>query len=325
MTPHMAQVAVVAVTYSPGPALRLFFDSLKSATGTPCELVLVDNGSSDGSVAELVASEDVRLIVAEGNAGYGSAANLGVRATTSEFVVVANPDVEWHPRALDALLEATERWPDAAAFGPLVITARGDVYPSARQLPTLSSGIGHALCGWWWHGNPWTAAYRMDRQEPIERITGWLSGCCLLLRRSAFEEIGGFDPGYFMYFEDVDLGERLGKLGWQSVYVPSASVTHTRAHATSKYAARMAAEHHRSAWRYLSRRYAGWRWLPVRAVLRAGIAVRSLLAQRVPLVAAGGGAEREWLGNGHARSAMAQVREVHAPVDQGARDLGAAG
>ncbi len=320
-------VAVVAVTYSPGPALRTFVESLKSATSAPCELVLVDNGSSDGSVAELVASEDVRLIVADGNPGYGTAANLGVRGTCGEFVVVANPDVEWHPDAIDNLLEAARRWPDGAAFGPLVITAHGDVYPSARQFPTLATGIGHALCGWWWRGNPWTAAYRLDRQAPVERATGWVSGCCMLLRRSVFEEIGGFDPGYFMYFEDVDLCERMGKLGWKSVYVPSASVTHTRAHATRLYAARMAAEHHRSAWRYLSRRYAGWRWLPVRAVLRIGLAARSALAQRVPRVAAGGGAEREWLGNGHRQTAVtsAHVREVPATLDHAKRDLGAAG
>jgi len=309
-----ARISIVAVTYSPGPALRTFVDSLKCAMTAPYELVLVDNGSSDGSVAELVASEDVRLIVADRNVGYGGAANLGVRATSGEFVVVANPDVEWHPDALDALLAAAQRWPDGGAFGPLVITKQGEVYPSARRLPTLSTGIGHAFFGWWWNGNPWTAAYRMDREPPSERVTGWLSGCCLLLRRSAFEEVGGFDPAYFMYFEDVDLGERLGKAGWRSVYVPSASVTHTRAHATGHDAPRMAAEHHRSAWRYVSRRYADWRSLPLRAVLRLGIAVRSRLAQRVPRVRAGVGAERQWLGNGHARRAVDRIQVLEVAV-----------
>jgi len=321
------RLAVVAVTYSPGPALRTFVESLTTATSTPCDLVLVDNGSSDGSVAEMVACADVRLIVADGNPGYGTSANLGVRGTGGEFVVVANPDVEWHPKALDNLLEATRRWPDGAVFGPMVITARGDVYPSARQLPTLATGIGHALFGWWWRSNPWTAAYRLDRMEPVERATGWVSGCCMLIRRSVFEEIGGFDPGYFMYFEDVDLCERMGKLGWKSVYVPSASVTHTRAHATSLYAARMAAEHHRSAWRYLSHRYAGWRWLPLRAALKVGLAARSALAQRVPRVAAGGGAEREWFGNGHPHAAAAtqHVHELRIPAEPVTRDLGASG
>jgi N-acetylglucosaminyl-diphospho-decaprenol L-rhamnosyltransferase len=95
-----------------------------------------------------------------------------------------------------------------------------------------------------------------------------------------------------MYFEDLDLGDRLGAAGWHNVYVPSAVVCHTGGHATSRDPARMAAEHHRSAWRYLSRRYAGWRWLPLRLALHAGLGLRSALASRVPRVAAGAVAQR---------------------------------
>ena len=187
--------------------------------------------------------------------------------------------------------EAAQRWPLGASFGPLIHTPEGLVYPSARRLPSLGPGIGHALCGWWWPTNPWTAAYRVETTVPVERTAGWLSGSCLLLRRDAFDAVGGFDPGYFMYFEDLDLGDRLGAAGWHNVYVPSAVVLHTGGHATSRDAARMATEHHRSAWRYLSRRYAGWRWLPVRVVLRVGLWLRAFLASRIPRVAAGAGAQ----------------------------------
>ena len=113
------------------------------------------------------------------------------------------------------------------------------------------------------------------------------------MRRDAFDAVGGFDPGYFMYFEDLDLGERLGKAGWQNVYVPSAEVVHEGGHATTRVPGRMAREHHRSAWRYLSRRYRGWRWAPVRWVLRAGLWARSLLARRVSRVAAGAEPQRQ--------------------------------
>ena len=98
---------------------------------------------------------------------------------------------------------------------------------------------------------------------------------------NVWRAVGGFDAAYFMYFEDVDLGERLGRAGWQNVYVPSAAVVHTGGHATTREPSRMAAEHHRSAWTYLSRRYPGWRWAPVRWVLRAGLAARAVLARRV--------------------------------------------
>jgi N-acetylglucosaminyl-diphospho-decaprenol L-rhamnosyltransferase len=115
---------------------------------------------------------------------------------------------------------------------------------------------------------------------PVEREAGWLSGSCLLVRREAFDSVGGFDEGYFMYFEDVDLGERLGRAGWLNVYAPDAEVVHTGAHSTKRHAEAMLAEHHRSAYRYLSSHYQGPAWLPVRFALRGALAVRELLARR---------------------------------------------
>ncbi len=129
------------------------------------------------------------------------------------------------------------------------------VYPSARHLPSIGAGVGHALFGWWWPTNPWTRQYRQDAAEPVERIAGWLSGSCLLLRRKAFDEVDGFDPAYFMYFEDVDLGDRLAKAGWSSVYCPSARAVHQGGHSTERAPRRWREAHHRSAYRYLSRRY----------------------------------------------------------------------
>ena len=283
-----SRVAVVAVTYSPGDSLTAFLDSLLDASARPLDVVLADNGSTDDSVQHAAATRSrVRLVETGGNLGYGRAANLGVAATTAEWVVVANPDIVWTPGSLDTLLDAAQRWPTAGAFGPLIRTPEGEVYPSARALPSLRDGIGHALFGWWWPGNPWTARYRGDRRKVIERTAGWLSGSCLLLRRDAFDAVGGFDPAYFMYFEDVDLGDRLGQAGWQSVYVPRAEVTHVGGHATARNRSRMAAEHHRSAWHYLSRRYPGWRWFPLRLTLRIGLGARRALAGRVEGVASG--------------------------------------
>ncbi len=285
------KVSVVAVTYSPGPALATFLATLDQATDGAVEVVLADNGSTDGSLDRVGA--DVRVVRTGANLGYGAAANIGVAETDTELVLVSNPDIVWRSGALDELVAAASRWPHAGAFGPLILTSDGEIYPSARALPSLGRGIGHALCGWWWPSNPWTRAYRQERGAPVEGRTGWLSGSCLLLRRQAFDAVGGFDPAYFMYFEDVDLGERLGRQGWPSVYVPSAVVEHTGGHATERDPARMAVEHHRSAWRYLSRRYAGWRWWPVRTVLHAGLWLRSLLARRVPGVAAGAAPQRQ--------------------------------
>jgi N-acetylglucosaminyl-diphospho-decaprenol L-rhamnosyltransferase len=94
--------------------------------------------------------------------------------------------------------------------------------------------------------------------------------------------VDGFDARYFMYFEDVDLGERLGLAGWRNVYVPSAEVVHVGGASTGKpeVSARMAAAHHESAYRYLSEKYPGARWAPLRAALKAGLEVRHRLVTR---------------------------------------------
>jgi N-acetylglucosaminyl-diphospho-decaprenol L-rhamnosyltransferase len=275
-------ISVVAVTYSPGQSLAGFLDSLTTATAEPVEVVLADNGSTDGVPEQAAERADVRLLRTGANLGYGRAANLGVAQTHAEWVVVSNPDVVWAPGALDELLKAAERWPRAGAIGPLIRTETGEVYPSARELPSFGRGIGHALLGAVWPGNPWTRSYRRE-QAPVERPAGWLSGSCLLLRRAAFDSVQGFDPSYFMYFEDVDLGERLGRAGWLNIYVPSAEITHTGSHATVHNKHAMFVEHHRSAYRYLARRYPGLRWAPLRLLLRAGLMARARLVP--PLIA----------------------------------------
>ena len=275
-------VRVVVVTYSSGECLGAFLDSLHCATRRKYEVVLADNGSTDGcmdgSVEAAARRPGVTVRPTGGNLGYGRAANAGALGAAAEWLVVANPDIIWRPGSLDTLLDAAARYPDAASLGPAIVTPDRRLYPSARALPSLGRGTGHAVCGWWWPGNPWTAAYRNERGEPREGAAGWLSGSCLLLRRCAFEQVLGFDPAYFMYFEDVDLCDRLSRAGWRNVYVPAAVVEHAGGHATLRVPAQMLRAHHRSAYRYLATRYAGWPWLPVRLVLAVGLALRYLLS-----------------------------------------------
>ncbi|HWC81272.1 MAG TPA: glycosyltransferase family 2 protein [Pseudonocardiaceae bacterium] len=276
------QLAVVTVTYSPGDTLTGFLDSLTKATSKPVRVILADNGSTDGAPERAAERDGVELVRTGGNLGYGSGANRGVRALGPEYgwVVVANPDVEWSPGSLDTLLAAAQRWPAAGAFGPLIREPNGKVYPSARLLPSLGRGVGHAALGRIWPGNPWSRSYRQSDSAVTERTAGWLSGSCLLLRRSAFEAVHGFDERYFMYFEDVDLGDRLARAGWPNVYVPDAEVTHIGGHSTSSASARMLAEHHHSAYRYLADRHRGLQWLPVLLVIRLGLALRLKLETR---------------------------------------------
>ncbi|PPK69804.1 N-acetylglucosaminyl-diphospho-decaprenol L-rhamnosyltransferase [Actinokineospora auranticolor] len=274
---------MVTVTYSPGETLERFVQTLAEATTRPVRVILADNGSVDGAPeAAAAAHEHVELVRTGGNLGYGSGANRGVAALGPEYgwVVVANPDLEWGPGSLDELLAAADRWPRGGSFGPLITERDGTVYPSARQVPSLGKGIGHGVLGKVWPGNPWTKEYKQSATDVRERAAGWLSGSCLLLRRTAFDSVEGFDSRYFMYFEDVDLGERLGEAGWQNVYVPSAKVMHIQGVSTAKVSTKMLTAHHESAYRFIADRHKGPAWAPVRAAVKAGLALRLRLETR---------------------------------------------
>ena len=291
--PADAPLRVVVVTYSPGESLTGFLETLRSATTRALDVVLVDNGSTDGAPEQAArANPDVRFLPTGGNVGYGAAANAGLADLRTGWALVANPDVRFEPGAVDELLAVTRRWPRAATVGPAIRTPDGHLYPSARDLPSLSTGIGHALLGWIWPGNPWTARYRREREEPRERPAGWLSGSCFLVEVEAFRSVGGFDPGYFMYFEDVDLGARLGERGWLHVYAPSAVVEHEGGHATRREPHRMRRVHHTSASRYLARRYPGPSRAPLRAALRAGLGARMVVSYVSDRVSAGAAPQR---------------------------------
>ncbi|WP_448851438.1 glycosyltransferase family 2 protein [Corynebacterium sp. 335C] len=283
-------VGVVTITYSPGEHLERLVASLPAATESGTVLILADNGSTDGSPEAAAAAHDgVHLLPTGGNIGYGAAANVGAaelarRAEAGEVdpdvVLVVNPDVEFGPGSIDAMLDCLRRNPRAGAVGPLIREPDGSAYPSARAVPDLVNGTGHALLSGVWPSNPFSARYRDDADMSRERDAGWLSGSCLLLRRAAFDGVGGFDSRYFMYMEDVDLGDRLGKAGWRNVFCPSAEIRHAQGHSAKRQRERTVRAHHDSVRRFLSDRLPGpWR-APLRWALSAGLSLRASVILR---------------------------------------------
>lgn len=273
-----ATVAAVVVNYESGPALARCVEGL--CRQDPAELVVVDNGSVDGSVDRLRGrTPGVHVVDPGANLGYGAAANRGVAATSAPFVLVCNSDLEVAPGALATLAGALEERSDLAVVGPLVRDPSGARYPSARTFPSMIDAGGHALLGLFAPDNRFTRAYHQTAHAAgtETRPVDWLSGACLLLRRRAFEEVGGFDESYFMYAEDVDLCWRLARAGWRAAYVPAAEVTHAQGISTGAHPYRMILAHHRSLLRFAVRSSPGWRkaLLPLVVV---GLAVRACLA-----------------------------------------------
>lgn len=277
-----AAIAVVSVSYDSASELEAMLGSLTTATSAPLLIVVADNLPGTGRTREVVTAAGGVYRPMRSNLGYGGAINEVVRDLPAgvEWVMITNPDVVFHPGAIDRLVEAGSTSADVGAVGPLVLNEDGSVYPSAREVPGIRVGSGHAVFSNIWPSNPWTRRYHASTASNVERDAGWLSGSCLLVRRTAFDGIGGFDEGFFMYFEDVDLGYRLSRAGWRNRFTPTAEVTHTGGHSTAGESAAMIRAHHRSAERFIRKKYSGAVYWPVRAVLLIGLRLRSNLAER---------------------------------------------
>lgn len=275
--PVSAGWAAVVVNYEAGPALTECVRSLlaDTSTGAPPEVVVVDNGSRDGSVAALRAAlPGVAVIDPYVNLGYAAAANRGTAATGAPIVAVCNPDLIVVPGTGAAMLAAFDD-PGVGAAGPWIRDADGKRYPSARRTPGVVDAVGHGVFAGVWPANPFTRRYReLDADPEVARDVDWASGAALWLRRSAIDAIGGWDDGYFMYVEDVDVGWRLREAGWRIRYEPQGEVVHRQGVSTARHPARMVVAHHRSLFRFARKRWRG----PKRALLVPAAAFLSLRA-----------------------------------------------
>jgi len=279
-------IACITVSFHSTDALRDLFASIRTSD-SPIATVQVVNNAVDDDLAEVRSAPGITVIEPGKNLGYGGAVNYAASRLDDSYgwILVANPDAVLQPDTITSLLAVAAEAPHAGALGPKLTDAAGLVYPSAREFPALRTGIGHALFANRWPTNPWSRRYRGEGRAITEsfRETGWLSGALLLLRREAFEQIGGFDDAFFMYFEDVDLGRRMADSGWTSVYVTSATAVHTGAHSTRRAAEVMNRAHHQSAYTYLARKYSAWWLWPLRAGLKVGLTLRERLTRHRPL------------------------------------------
>ena len=263
--------AAVVVNFEAGPLLEACVRSLLADNSAGAvELVVVDNGSRDDSIAALVAAHPgVRVVNAPGNVGYARAANLGTAATKAPIVAVLNPDTAVEPGTAGALVARLRRESRLAACGPRLRNLDGSDYPSARTLPSIPVAIGHGVLGLWWPRNPFTIRYQqLDADPALPRLVDWVSGAAIWLRRGALDDVGGWDERYFMYLEDTDLCWRLRRAGWEVAYEPAGIVVHVQGASASRRPYRMLLEHHRSAWRFARARLTGARavLLPFAAV-----------------------------------------------------------
>ena len=243
-------VAAVVVNYNAGHYLT---DCVRSLRGEGVEtIVVVDNASVDGSLDTLAEADSaVQLVRLPRNVGYGGAANRGVATTTAPYALVLNADTVAEPGLVKGLVAALERDTQLGIVGPRLDNEDGTLYPSVREFPKLGDAIGHAFLVDLVPNNRFTRRYRMlDWDHREARRVDWVSGAGFLVRRTAFDAVGGFDEAYFMYLEDVDLCWRLGRAGWYAAYEPTVGLMHVQGVSTARTPYRMVVAHHRSMLRF---------------------------------------------------------------------------
>ncbi len=230
-----APVAIAVVSWNTAGLLDRCLTSLRREHDAGrAEVWVVDNASADGSAA-LVAERHpwVRLDAATENLGFGPAVNRVAARTATPFLAAANADVALEPGALQALLAAAATHPGAGAFAPRLLTADGTTQHSVHPFPTVRTGL---LLSSGLAQRPAVA-----RRLPLEghwdpdlpREVDWAHGALLLVRRAAWDDVGGFDPEQWLYAEDLDLAWRLRRAGWTTRYVPGARVEHAVSAATA--------------------------------------------------------------------------------------------
>jgi N-acetylglucosaminyl-diphospho-decaprenol L-rhamnosyltransferase len=232
-----ARVAVAVVSTNLRELLAKTLESLRpDAERGLIEVWVVDNASSDGS-PEMVRERFpwVSLIASQENVGYGAAVNMVADRTSTEWIAAANEDIEVRAGAIDLLLAAALDRPDVALLAPRLELPDGSTQHSVHPFPTLwlalvfnlglhrlSNAFAEHLCieGYW---DP-------SRPRPVD----WAMATFLLARRTAWDDIGGFDPVQWMHAEDLDIAWRMRRAGWRTRYEPAAEVFHVGSAASKK-------------------------------------------------------------------------------------------
>jgi N-acetylglucosaminyl-diphospho-decaprenol L-rhamnosyltransferase len=263
----VSDVAVVIVSHNSRDDLER---SLPVVCAGERQVIVVDNASTDGTPALTRRFPNVHLLALRENVGYGAACNVGIASASGPLVLLLNPDAWPVENAIERLTACAERQPRLGAIGPVLQAPDGTRQQSLVGFPTS-----------WWLGRPAITSTRSRVQIgalPWSRaVRRFVVGAALLVRREAFEQVGGFDPSFFMFYEEVDLCWRLHEAGWGVAVCPEAKFVHVGGTSTRRNWATMYREQLRGHLRFLAKHYGVRRAEKARKLLIAAMWMRSFV------------------------------------------------
>jgi GT2 family glycosyltransferase len=293
--PSGVRLSILIVSYNCRELLLGCLESVFATVRThPFEVIVVDNASTDDSVRE--ARErfpSVAFIENEVNQWFSGATNQAILASTGAYLLCLNPDAVCHPKAVDDLVAFLDSHPSVAVVGPRLLNGDGSLQPSCRNFLTSRRLVLQ-------HGLPWRAAPNAWRKRTVleywdhdETIrVDWLIGACILVRRTAVEQVGLKDEGFPMFHEETDWCWRFRKAGWEVWFLHDASITHYGGSTTIRRWGRgLVLEFYRGKHRFIRKHYGLLPLLMHRSLLSVMLLARltrALVLSRV------GRSRREW-------------------------------
>jgi len=270
----MTSLSIIIVSYNTCDYLRDCLGSL-SAQDRTAEIIVVDNGSADGSI-DMVRDEfpQARVIEAGENLGFAKANNLGIRQSQGEYVLLLNSDTIAKPGALTALARFLDAHPEAAAVGPRLLNADGSRQLACYRFPSPGRAFRDqlfvtALLA----DHPRWGDYRRWAHDSV-RAVDFVIGAALLVRRTAIAQVGLLDEGFFMYAEETDWCYRMRQAGWKIYFTPDAEVTHYGGGSGKAMADRVFAQFSESQSRFYRKHYGAAGAMALQASLISGALLR---------------------------------------------------
>ena len=223
------ELSIIITNYNVKDYLRDCLSSInKNFSSSDAETIVIDNSSSDGS-PEFIEKNfpRVKLIRNHINLGYAKANNQGIKEAKGEFILLLNPDTVILPGAMDILRDEMRFTPTVGAIGPALLSGENHFQVSfGREISFCNEVLQKSLLNHYFR-------LKLKKMQK-KREVAWLSGACILTRRSLLEEIGLFDEDFFLFFEDIDLCRRIRKNGWELIFLPQAKIFHMGGGSTAK-------------------------------------------------------------------------------------------
>ena len=254
-----ALISILVVNYRAYEELRACLQSLEQFFASDMEVRVVDHATEPLEAARLRRTFPwIHLIDVAENPGFAAGVNRAASGASGEYFLLINPDCVFREDVARPLATWLAAHPSVGACGALVREPDGSVQASARRFPDFTTAVAGRTT-WltqFWPTNAWTRRNLVARDAVTPVEVDWVSGACTMIRRRAFEAVGGMDESFFLYWEDADFCLRLKKVGWVTMYYPSVAITHLTGRSSARARTRSLIAFHKSAFRYY-RKHAG--------------------------------------------------------------------